>query len=225
MRRKIFINKELKNITVMEIDDKQIIKRLKRVYRLKPKDTIYFVGKDLVEGIFLLEDIQKMRFKKLKENSRKALPQKKINLFISFIKRGNFEFILRKATELGVNSIIPLIADRSQWKTKDISERWRKIVFSALEVTDWNFIPKIERPICIKEIPRSSFVLEKNGMMFNKNLFNKEVNLVVGPEGGFSENELNILKNKNCKFVSLGTINLRTETAVLVALSLLNFPI
>ncbi len=225
MKRKIFISKDLKNIDEIEIDDREVIERIKKVYRLKPKDTIYFVGKDLVEGIFLFDDPKRMRFKKLKEIIREVSPEKKINLFLSFIKKENFEFILRKASELGVFSIIPLITERSPWKVKETSERWEKIIYSVLEVTEWNFLTEIKNPIYIKEIPEGSFVLEKGGVLFNKNLFEKEVNLVVGPEGGFSEKELEILKNKNCKFISLGDITLRAETAVLVALSLLNFPI
>ena len=225
MKRKIFIDGTIGEKQILKIEDHSIIERIKKVYKLKPKDTIIFVGQDLIEGIFIYADPKNFIFKKLEAYKRTASPKRKINLYLSFIKKDNFELVLKKSAELGVYKIIPVISERSPWSTNKIPDRWIKIIKSALEVTEWNFIPEIKKPILIKNLPDKIFVLEKSGNIYENSFFDKEeINILIGPEGGFSDKELKLLKEKECSFISLGNITLRTETAIFVILSLLNFP-
>lgn len=224
MRRKIFINTDLQKSEFIRIEDKDIIDRIKNVYKLKINDTIIFIGKDLTEGLFILKDNKNFVFQKINLFKRNLVPRRKINLYISFIKKDNFELAIRKSAELGVYRIIPVISERSPWYFDKVSERWTKIIQTALEVSEWGFLPIIENPILIENIPQNIFVLDKDGVIFKDKLFKKEVNILVGPEGGFSEKELKLLNEKQAFFVSLGKVTLRSETAVFVTLSLLNFP-
>jgi len=225
MKRKIFLETEIQNKDFLQIEDEKIEHRIKKVYKLKPGETIFFVGNDLYEGKYALIDHSRMKFKKIDHYKRTLLPPKEINLFLSFIRKENFELILEKAGELGVRKIIPLIAERSSWFTTNITERWKKILYSSLEVSEWGYLPKIENPIKVKDLPQNCLVLEKEGEILNVKSLKSPLNIVIGPEGGFSEIEKEIFKEKKCKFISLGKITLKSETAIFVILSLLNFPI
>jgi len=225
MKRRVFLSTEIQNKEFLEIEDEKIKHRIKKVYRLKPGDFIFFVGTDLYEGKYVLIDISKCKFKKIEHFKRTLLPPKEINLFLSFIRKENFELILEKASELGVKKIIPLITERASWITNKVSERWQKIVYSSLEVAEWGYLPEIENPIRIKDLPTNCIVLEKEGEIIDVKKLKNPINIVVGPEGGFSEKEKEIFIEKKCKFVSLGKITLKTESAIFVILSLLNFPV
>jgi 16S rRNA (uracil1498-N3)-methyltransferase len=225
MKRKIFIPLDLNKNRLLKIEENEIIHRIKNVYRLKEGEKIIFVDKNGYEGTYELIDKNKFLFQLKNLNKRKILPQYNVNLYLSFIKKENFELILEKSFELGIMEITPLIAERSSWYTNEISERWNKILLKGLEIAEWNFVPKINKPIILKNIPYQSYVLDKNGIPINKIKLNKNkiINLIVGPEGGFSSKELTIFKNKKCYLVSIAKTNLKTETAVFVAISLINF--
>ncbi len=222
MKRKIFINIDLEN--KIKIEDKKVINRVKNVYKLKQGDTIIFINGSLYEGKYVFVDPKKMIFERLEIYKRNILPKREINLFLSFIRKDNFEFIIEKAGELGVKSITPLITERCQWKTEIVSERWLKILYSSLEVAEWGFLPEIKNPVKLENMPGDSIILDKQGEKIDFNSTPLKLNIAVGPEGGFSDKEIKILKNKNCKFISLGDVTLKTDTAVLAALALLNFP-
>jgi len=226
MIRKIFLFDQ-KLTEILEIKDNKIINRLKNVLRLKPGERIFFLNNFEEEAEYEILDNKKWILKRVGYKIRELKPQRKINLFISLIRKEKFELIIEKGTELGVYSFYPLITERSPLKIKKIPERWKQIIGSALEVTNWQNTPLIYQPINLKDLfqkfPSTNFYTgDKNGEKIKINYLPQEVNLIIGPEGGFSERELKILKEKT-KFISLGDLNLRTETAVLVFLSLLNF--
>ena len=225
MKRKIFVETEIHNKDFLIIEDEKIKHRIKKVYKLKPGETIYFVGTDLYEGKYVFADPFRWKFQKIEIYKRTLLPSREINLFLSFIRKENFELVLEKAGELGVKKIIPLITERASWSTTEISDRWEKILYSSLEVTEWGYLPGIKTPIKIKDLPPDCFILEKEGEIIDVKNFGNTVNIVVGPEGGFSEKEKQVFKEKNCKFISLGKVTLKTETAIFVTVSLLNFPL
>ncbi|GEM_PF-2201766 len=225
MKRKIFLETEIQNKEFLEIEDKKIQHRIKKVYKLKPGDTIFFVGNDLYEGIYVLIDPSTWKFKRVECYKRSLLPPREVNLFLSFIRKNNFELILEKASELGVKRVIPLITERSSWSTTEVSKRWEKILHSSLEVSEWGYLPEIGTPIKVKDLPQNCFILEKDGEVLDVKNIKDPINIVVGPEGGFSDKEKKIFEEKDCKIISLGKITLKTETAIFVILSLLNFPL
>jgi len=223
MKRKIFVPFYLKENELIEIKNFEIINRIKNVYRLKKGEKIIFVDKNAYEGVYELIDQERLLFKLIFLRKRKLLPKHKINLYLSFIKKERFELILEKSFELGISEITPLITERTSWYIEKIAERWEKILLKGLEIAEWNFLPKINKPIYLKDVPYKSYVLDKNGVSIKKLKLNNLINLVVGPEGGFSNKELKLFKEKKCYFISLTKTNLRTETAVFIAVSLINF--
>ena len=147
-----------------------------------------------------------------------------IHLAMAVIQLEKFELVLQKATELGVRSIIPLVTDRVELRPERYrgkQERWRKIVFEAVKQSGRTRIPVVEEPATFDEM------LKRDG---TKILFDADApateqpstpaTLLIGPEGGWSERELDAARSAGCAFRQLGPRRLRAETAAIVATAL-----
>jgi len=162
-----------------------------------------------------------------KENS------KEVWLAFSPIKSNYFNFMIQKATELGVTKFVPIITDRTIVR-KINYERVKKIIIEAAEQSNRLMVPKIEKAQNLKSF------LEKNNnkvnMIFcdidtkNQKLdskIKKEIKpicIIIGPEGDFTENEREqILKFKDLQSLKINNNILRSETAVISALSIINY--
>ena len=164
------------------------------------------------------------------EKTLESYGENKVNIRIApaIIKRNRFENLLEKVTELGCKEIQPLLTERSIKRTINI-ERSEKIIVSASKQCQRSNFPIIYRPIDI-----SSWLNGLEGQCFAGNQRAKHhlselkiakdqvINVMIGPEGDFSDKELDIMKNKGVMFYSLGTRRLRTETAAQSTLSILN---
>lgn len=161
-----------------------------------------------------------------------------VDIFQGIPKSDKMEYIIQKATEIGVRNIIPVQLERCISKIDKKSEtkkidRWQKIAEVAAKQSKRDRIPKIENVINIKKIckiiPKYDIILvayeneqnitlkdELKKLDRNKKL---EIGIVIGPEGGLSENEVEELVKNGAKCVTLGKRILRTETAALVILS------
>ena len=136
-----------------------------------------------------------------------------------------YEWFLEKATEIGIQEITPIICDRSERKVVNM-DRFEKIILSALKQSNELYLPKLNPAITFKE-----FVAQENkGQKLiahceetdKKTLKsvlqpNQDVTLLIGPEGDFSEKEINLALENHFQPVSLGNTRLRTETAAIVA--------
>ena len=158
-----------------------------------------------------------------------------ITLFQGIPKFEKMELIIQKNTEVGVNNIVPVIMERTVVKldekvaSKKLNKK-KKIAEIAAKQSMRDIIPNVKSIIKTKEIDvdRYDVVLvayenEEHNMLKaelkklesqNKQEYN--IAIVIGPEGGISEKEIELLDEKNVKFVSLGKRILRTETAGLV---------
>lgn len=162
----------------------------------------------------------------------------KITVFQGLPKFDKMELIIQKNVEIGVCKIIPVIMERTVVKLdeKDKAkkvERWQKIAEMAAKQSERDIIPKIENIIKFSEILNRiesydevlvAYENEKENMLKNelnklKNAnTNQEYNIaiLIGPEGGISQKEIEELKQKGAKPISLGNRILRTETASIV---------
>lgn len=163
---------------------------------------------------------------------------KEVTLFFALAKGDKIDFVIQKATELGATKIVLVKTERCVVKIdeKDFAKklvRYEKIAKEASEQCHRLVIPEIVGVIDIKDIP-SSLLCDINLLAYEKeagktsNLLDKKncgsVSILVGPEGGFSEKEVDILKNKyKFKTISLGKRILRTETAAVYALSVISY--
>ena len=205
---------------------------LTNVMRLKRGSNINLFNKDgewLSEIVFLDRDRVEVKFlNKIKESSKST----NVELAICLVKKTSMEIILQKATELGIAKIIPIISERTEVKDLNI-ERAKKIVVEATEQSNQLNVPDIEEPQKLKDFINS---LDGNTNLFfadintEKKIDNKiiekskKISVLIGPEGDFSPNEREmILARDNVISFSLSKNILRTETAAISALSLINY--
>src|SRR6266851_538645 len=126
-------------------------------------------------------------------------PRTENHLATSIIQLEKFEFVLQKCTELGVRSFIPLITDRMEVRVERLrgkEERWRKIVLEAVKQSGRSQIPVIEPPTKFDDaIARegTKIVFDADASSATRQLGNPAT-LFIGPEGGFSERELQIAR-------------------------------
>ena len=139
--------------------------------------------------------------------------------------------MIQKTTELGITKYIPIISDRTIVRKVNL-ERLEKIVIEASEQSNRLSVPKIEKAISLKEFLKKNQNLDvifgdvnKNNNNLNlKKIEKKPVCILIGPEGDFSEEEREkILKLKNIQSIKLNNNILRTETAAISAISIVNY--
>ena len=148
-----------------------------------------------------------------------------------FSKKKSMEIILQKATELGVNKIIPIISERTE--VKDLNyDRAKKIVIEATEQSNQMFPPEISKVVKLKDFLKNldqttkllfGDVNSKDNLSIEKFKNIKSLTILIGPEGDFSPSEREfILSFSSCAFYNIKNI-LRSDTAVISAISLVNF--
>ena len=136
-----------------------------------------------------------------------------------------FEWFLEKATEIGIHEITPIICEHSERKVIN-KDRFDKILLAAMKQANELYLPKLNDAITFKEfaaIERKGLKLiahcETTEKQTLKSILkpNKDVTLLIGPEGDFSEKEISLAIDHKFVAVSLGKTRLRTETAAVVA--------
>ena len=155
--------------------------------------------------------------------------QKKISVAISILKNPNrFEWFLEKAVEIGVSEIIPLICARTE-KQHFRFERMQSIIIAAMLQSRQVWLPKLIAPTTFADAVSSStyekkFIahcIESEKHMLTDFDENNNAQILIGPEGDFTTDEVILALNKNYIAVTLGNTRLRTETAGIVASALL----
>ena len=202
------------------------------VMRLKRGSNLNFFNKDgewLSEIIFLERDRIEVKFlNKVKESSKLS----NIELAICLVKKSPMEIILQKATELGVSKIIPIVSERTEVKEINF-ERANKIVVEATEQSNQLTPPQISEVTKLKDFLKnldSSSKLLFADVNSKDNLKSKvleeakTLSVLIGPEGDFSPSERElILANSHVVSFTISKNILRSDTAVISAISLINF--
>lgn len=164
-------------------------------------------------------------------------PEINVTLFQGLPKADKMELIIQKCTEIGVCEVVPVITDRVIVKLDEKSadkkiERWNKIALEAAKQSGRQKVPVVQKPIKLKNlienISKYDILIlpyecekENNIKAVLKNVKKdcKNIAIMIGPEGGFSEEEIKTLELENVRMVTLGPRILRTETAGLVTLA------
>lgn len=225
-----------------KIDDKIIIKdedynHIKNSLRLSKGDLIHQVIGDTT-FVTKIEDItpDEIICKIIDEDDVQYESPLNITLYQCILKSDKNEYIIQKATELGVNRIVFVETERTvvkldekKWIKKQ--NRFEKIALESSKQSKRTSIPEIEGLLNIYEISNQdnslSLVFYENetesihSLLTNSNY--KDINIFIGPEGGLSEENLKVLKSKGFKSVSLGNRILRADTAPICALSIIQY--
>ncbi|HEU0064363.1 MAG TPA: RsmE family RNA methyltransferase, partial [Flavisolibacter sp.] len=151
-----------------------------------------------------------------------------VTIGISLIKNSSrFEWFLEKATEIGVNEILPMICERTE-KEKFKSERMQQILINAMLQSQQSWLPNMHEPIQLKDLLRTTYSSkmiahcnDDEKQLIPQSDVNNDCLLLIGPEGDFSKSEIDAAISNGFKAVSLGNTRLRTETAGIVGAALL----
>lgn len=212
------------------------VNHIANVLRMKKEDEVQICNQETGENYitkiisFSKDEIKCEIVKKIIETVESNVD---ITLFQGIPKFDKMELIIQKNTEVGVKKIVPVLMERTVVKLDEKTankkiERWQKIAEVAAKQSMRDIIPEIENIIKLQDITKQDYdeVLvayeneEKNMLKQElKKLQGKDrykIAIVIGPEGGISEKEIEILKNMGASFVSLGKRILRTETAGIV---------
>jgi 16S rRNA (uracil1498-N3)-methyltransferase len=224
-----------KNISNQEViitgsDYRHIVK----VLRLKPGHELTLFDERSFEHTGKIIEINKNEIKVRIIHSTKLMSKSDVNLtLLHGIPKGNkMDFIIEKATELGVDSIVPVVTERSQVRETTKALRWKRIAMESSKQCGRVTIPKIHDVISFRdaEIYSRDFDLRlichedsKTSLSdYIKTVSQRPTNFVIfiGPEGGFSEFEIKLAIEWGFSPVGLGPRTLRTETAAIVAVVL-----
>ncbi len=205
---------------------------LVNVMRLKRGSNLNFFNKNgewKSEIIFLNKDRVEVRFL---EKVKEAKNLSKTEIAICLVKKHPMDIILQKATELGVSKIIPIVSERTEVKELNI-DRAKKIVIEATEQSNQLVPPEITNIIKLKDFLKTfnenskllfADVNSKDNLKIEDLKNFKSLCILIGPEGDFSPLEReSILQNRAVKPFTLSRNILRSDTAVISAISLVNF--
>jgi 16S rRNA (uracil1498-N3)-methyltransferase len=224
-----------KDEIILSKDD---IHHIENVMRGRPHDTFEVVFNQKVY-VFEITSTKPLAYKEVEVVDDNNELNNEIILFYCLSKGDKNEFVMQKATELGVNKIVLLSSSRSILKMSqdDFNKkkmRFEKIIKEASEQSKRNIVPEILGVYNINKIPeelkgKHNFVAYEcdSGLTlntlnhFNEIKPNERVSILIGSEGGLSKEEVSLLNKDGFISISLGKRILRTETAAVYALSVL----
>lgn len=229
-----YFGRKMHQHLLLEEDD---IHHLLKVMRARKGDQIEVVADEKVylSQIESIKPLSIVSLKEIKENNE--LPNYVI-LVASLLKGDKMDYVLQKATELGVNEVVLLVSERTiihlKQKQNDLRlGRYQRILKEAAEQSKRRRIPYIQNIISferIDEIDADLKLIAYEGSSGSTSLLNKKIDslkngkriaIIIGPEGGFSVDEVNYARHHGFAPVGLGKRILRAETASIYALSVI----
>jgi 16S rRNA (uracil1498-N3)-methyltransferase len=232
-----FINQDLStprrdvSQKLLSIEDSEIIHQIKDVLKLKIGQQLILLDGQGSEALGIIESWDKkhiaIKILEVKENNNEPLVH--TTLYCAILKKENFELATQKAVEVGIKEIFPIITQRTV-KLNINQTRLEKIIKESAEQSERAIIPIIHPTLAFAEAINSAkkydlvYFFNKTGvkLAFNKPTKVKSIAIFIGPEGGWTDEEIMMAKNSDFRIVSLGDLTLRGETAVIVASYLVN---
>ena len=227
---RIFISDFNENNSLI-IEQEVYLHRILNVLRMKKGEKLEIFNKCSVEYLLKIKQIQPKNISvEIIQVNKKKLPQIKINLAVAFPKGKRGDWLVEKATELGVDAIYILNLERSIMQPGEGRiNKWRQTSIHAAEQSGRITIPSIEykKLIEIKGQKIAAIINSENSLnqtlknfKLDKNQY--EITYLVGPEGDWTEMEKNFLIKNNVSPVSLGSTIMRVETASIIGVYELN---
>ena len=223
----LFYNPEINESSQFISFDKEESKHIIKVLRKKDTDILFVtngLGFLFKTEITLASD-SKCTVKIISFEKEKPLPYQ-LHLVVAPTKMNDrFEWFLEKATEISISEITPIICDHSERKQIK-TDRFDKIILSAMKQSNQLYLPKLNEPVAFKDfikIKKEGLQLiahcEENEKKSLKEVLkpNENITILIGPEGDFSLKEIQLALDHNYIPITLGNTRLRTETAAIVA--------
>jgi len=232
---------ESKKITAeaLLLEEKSDIKHIIDVLRKKEGDEVLFIDENEILYTTMILEFSKNHLKAQILNKEKSIRTlcTDITLIQSVLKSSAQDFAIQKATEIGTKKILPITSkytvvkfENSKDRTKKV-EKWQKIAFESCKQCERSKAPEISAIRSFQEALSMDFDIKiacvermadlslKEFLRANSYKAGQKIALFVGPEGGWSDAEIESFSPNNIAKVSLGNMILRAETAVIAALS------
>lgn len=206
--------------------DPEIVKQWRNVLRFQVGDTVVLCDGQGSEALAAFESLDKAgaRMKLERAVRVEREPQREITLYCAILKRENFEWVAQKAVEVGVRRIVPVVTERTI--KKDIrADRLQKIIKEAAEQSGRGVLPTLHPAVSFEQalVDAQAYAMgiffDGSGPTFEATTLpgNESVGIFIGPEGGWSEKELQLAEKAGLHIGSLGDLTMRAETAAIVA--------
>jgi len=217
------------------VNDEGLLHQWVRVLRFKPGQQVVLFNSVKEERLYKIDKINSTaaHLMLVTEMSAKT-PEKELYLCFALLKKDKNNWVLQKATELGVRHFVPIITSRTE-KTGFDTERAHKIVIEAAEQCGRADIPSIREPIklqtALQELHNKThvYIAEQGKSSKHQHAIGKDVGdsdhnstaVFVGPEGGWTNEEKQMFVDLSAEHIALGLFTLRAETASVAAAALL----
>lgn len=211
------------------LDSPDVVHQIVRVLKLRKGEEIILCngsGKDILVEIVEISK-HSLLLKKEKETKSTSELKRKIHLYCALLKADNFDLVVQKATELGVTEITPLITHRTIRKNVR-EDRLQRVAQEAAEQCGRGFVPVVSSIVHFDSLTKkinettTNLFFDIGAPAFEEKILGgkEKINIFIGPEGGWSEEEKHLLSTKIFLPVSISPFVLRGETAAIVACSM-----
>lgn len=230
-----FIKSENVNNNTITVDDKENYNHIAKSLRSKVGEKLLLIDENRVEYTTTIQEITNHSILCKIQSSEISQRDLKYNLYLaqSPLKSDAQLTIMEKATELGVRGVYPIYTDNCALKktvAENKIEKWQKVMYEASKQCERATIPTCFELTTLEKVLENKFdkvitLCErhtndslKNYLRTNSIKVGEDVLFVIGPEGGFSEREFQLFRDKNLPMLGLGDLILKAETAVIVTL-------
>lgn len=220
---RFYVGEDIKLKRDFWVHDQALIWQWNRVLRFKVGDVVGLFDYSRTDRLYKIKAISKTEAHLILVTEKQPnLPGKNIYLFWSLLKKDNNELILQKATELGVSNFVPIITQRTIKKDYN-TERARKIVIEASEQCGRSDVPHVRDAVHLQKAleeykDKITIYIAQHGHDQPESTDDK-LGVLIGPEGGWTDDELEYFKKNNYPHLGLSEFTLRGETAAIVAVS------
>ncbi|OGN06492.1 MAG: hypothetical protein A3B86_03535 [Candidatus Yanofskybacteria bacterium RIFCSPHIGHO2_02_FULL_38_22b] len=212
---------------IFKISDFELVNQIRNVLKLKVGEKVILCDGNNKEGVAEIKgygkNLVEVEIQEISVNQNE--PERNVVLYCSILKKENFELVVQKATEIGVKEIVPIITARTV-KLDIRKDRLEKIIKEAAEQSGRGVVPVLYDPVNFQEAIKLS---EDNDVKIIFDQFGKTdlrsqlqatsyklLAIFVGPEGGWTPEELQTARDAGFEIVSLGKTTLRAETAAII---------
>ncbi len=233
---RFLVKQQISESNTIVIKDQDLINQIRNVFRFKTgSELIIFNGDGYDYRCQITKFDKDFMDLQVLVKMPNIISKRKIVLLQSIIKKDHFEWVVEKATELGVTDIYPVVSERSEKKSLNI-ERLHKIAKEASEQSGRGDVPSISDILSLNEVLAMDFikqykvmVLDPKGKPYNKidlaTSVGGDAAIFIGPEGGWSDRELEMFQDQGLNVVSIGERVLRAETATVAILAILGLTV
>ncbi len=202
------------------ISDPTLVHQLKTVLRMEPGSALSLFNGDGTEWHATIRELERDKCMVAIEGrlERQTEPERAVHAGVSILKKEYFELVAQKLVEAGIASITPVVSHRTV-KTNIDRERMKKIMTEAAEQSGRLYLPELTDIVSVEDFiehRRNVVIFHMDGEPVKNIKLGSDVSFMVGPEGGWSIDELALFSKQNLPLLSLGRTVLRGETAAIV---------